>query len=65
MYHIISYISTHSLHHLDTHYIIMFIVTYQIPYGDCEWRTQSFNTLEEAKRMVEFYISCGSPARLV
>jgi len=42
----------------------MFEVSYQIPYNDCEWRSQYFNTLEEAERMVEFYRSCGSPARL-
>ena len=55
----------HTQTHLD--YIMQhtFTVRYQIPYGDCEWRTQSFTTLDEAQRMVEFYRSCGSPARLV
>lgn len=43
----------------------MYQVSYQIPYNDCEWRSQYFNTLEEAERMVEFYKSCGSPARLI
>ena len=43
----------------------MFIVRYQIPYNSCEWRTQTFDTLEEAERMVQFYISCGSPAHMV
>ena len=62
-YHII-HLDTHS--HLDIHIMQhTFIVRYQIPYGDCQWRTQSFNTIEEAQRMVAFYISCGSPARLV
>jgi len=42
-----------------------FEVRYQIPYNDCEWRSQFFSTLEEAKRMVDFYRSCGSPAHLV
>lgn len=40
----------------------MFIIRYQTPYTQ-EWRTQSFSTFEEAKRMIEFYRSCGSPAQ--
>lgn len=43
----------------------MFEVTYQIPYNDCEWRSQYFNTKDEAERMVDFYRSCGSPAKLI
>jgi hypothetical protein len=43
----------------------MFKITYQTPYNNCEWRIQSFNTLEEAERMVAFYLSCGSPAKLI
>lgn len=43
----------------------MFTITYQTPYNSCEWRFQTFPTLEEAQRMVEFYRSCGSPAHLV
>lgn len=43
----------------------MYQVSYQIPYNDCEWREQFFNTLEEAQSMVEFYQSCGSPAKLI
>ena len=43
----------------------MYQVSYQVPYNNCEWREQFFNTLEEAERMVEFYISCGSPAKLI
>jgi hypothetical protein len=43
----------------------MFTITYQTPYNDCEWRYQSFSTLNEAERMIEFYRSCGSPAHLV
>jgi len=35
-------------------------VRYQTPYNQCEWRSQWFNTLAEAERMVEFYLSCGS-----
>lgn len=42
----------------------MFEVTYQTPYSNQEWRSQFFNTKEEAERMVEFYQSCGSPAKL-
>lgn len=41
---------------------LMFIIRYQTPYTQ-EWRTQSFSTFEEAKRMIEFYRSCGSPAQ--
>jgi hypothetical protein len=44
---------------------IGYTITYQTPYNQCEWRTQSFTTLDEAQRMIEFYKSCGSPARLV
>jgi hypothetical protein len=43
----------------------MFTVLYQTPYNSCEWREQTFSTLDEAERMVQFYISCGSPAHLV
>jgi len=39
-------------------------VRYQTPYGECEWRSQWFPTLEEAQRMVEFYLSCGSPSHI-
>jgi hypothetical protein len=44
---------------------IGFTITYQTPYNQCEWRTQSFTTLDEAQRMIAFYQSCGSPAELV
>jgi hypothetical protein len=47
----------------------MYQITYQVPYPSVglieEWRTQTFSTLDEAERMIKFYISCGSPARLV
>jgi hypothetical protein len=43
----------------------MYQVSYQVPYGNQEWRVQSFSTLQEAQSMVEFYISCGSPAKLI
>jgi hypothetical protein len=43
----------------------MFTITYQTPYNSCEWRFQTFPTLEEAERMIAFYISCGSPAHLI
>ena len=39
-------------------------VRYQVPYNACEWRSQFFRTYDEAMRMVEFYLSCGSPAHL-
>ena len=73
-------IHTHN-HHLDHTHIhieihimqhtsrsvnaIGYTITYQTPYNQCEWRTRSFATLDEAERMIEFYKSCGSPARLV
>lgn len=44
---------------------IGFTITFQTPYNNCEWRTQSFTTKDEAERMIEFYKSCGSPARFV
>ena len=44
---------------------IGFTIKYQTPYNQCEWRTQSFTTLDEANRMIAFYRSCGSPAELV
>jgi hypothetical protein len=53
---------SHSLHFPET---IMFTIRYQTPYNSCEWRMQTFSTLSEAERMVNFYISCGSPAHLV
>jgi hypothetical protein len=40
-------------------------IRYQSPYNDCEWRTQTFPTIDEANRMVDFYRSCGSPAEVV
>jgi hypothetical protein len=47
----------------------MYQIKYQVPYPSAglleEWRTQSFPTLDEAKRMVDFYRSCGSPAKLI
>lgn len=45
--------------------IEMYEVSYQIPYNDCEWRSQYFNTKDEAERMVDFYRSCGSPSKLI
>ena len=39
-------------------------VRYQTPYGECEWRSQWFPTLDEAERMVDFYRSCGSPSHI-
>lgn len=40
-------------------------VTYQTPYNNQEWRSQYFNTKDEANRMVDFYLSCGSQANLI
>ena len=44
--------------------MIRYEVRYQVPYNQCEWRSQFFSTLAEAERMVEFYRSCGSPAHI-
>jgi hypothetical protein len=41
-----------------------FTIRYFTPYQQV-WRTQSFSTLDEANRMVDFYRSCGSPAELI
>ena len=47
----------------------VFTIEYQVPYPSVglveEWRTQTFNSLNEAERMIQFYISCGSPARMI
>lgn len=43
---------------------MQFEVRYRTPYGSQEWRSQFFPTLAEAERMVDFYRSCGSPARV-
>ena len=46
-----------------------FSITYQVPYPSVglieEWRTQTFSTLNEAERMIKFYRSCGSPAKMI
>jgi hypothetical protein len=46
-----------------------FSITYQVPYPSEglleEWRTQTFSTLNEAERMIKFYRSCGSPAKMI
>ncbi len=44
---------------------IGYTIKYQTPYNECEWRTQSFTTKEEAESMIAFYKSCGSPAELI
>ena len=44
---------------------IGFTITYQTPYNQCEWRTQTFATIEEAENQIEFYKLCGSPAKLI
>lgn len=37
-------------------------VRYQSPYNDCNWDSQWFDSKGFAQKMVEFYLSCGSPA---
>ena len=69
-----TYISTRCAHIHITHIHIMqhtssFKITYQVPYPayglNEEWRFESFNTLKEAKDRIQFYQSCGSPAKLI
>ena len=46
-----------------------FKITYQVPYPayglNEEWRFETFNTLKAAKDRIQFYQSCGSPAKLI
>ena len=46
-----------------------FSITYQVPYPSAglleEWRTQTFSTRNEAEKMIKFYRSCGSPAKMI
>jgi len=45
---------------------IGFTITFQSPYNDCEWRTQTFPTKEEAEGMIEFYkTECRTHAKFV
>jgi hypothetical protein len=41
-----------------------FVITYVRPYTN-QRTYQSFNTLEEANRMIDFYKSCGTFAELM
>jgi len=45
--------------------MIRYEVRFQTPYNSQEWRSQWFNTLNEAERMVSFYLSCGSKSYIV
>ena len=71
-----TYISTRDTHtsRRDTHIHIMqhtssFKITYQVPYPayglNEEWRFETFNTLKAAKDRIQYYQSCGSPAKLI
>ena len=40
--------------------MIRYEVRFQTPYNSQEWRSQFFNTIQEAESMVRFYLSCGS-----
>jgi hypothetical protein len=53
--------------HNNSHNInaIGYTIKFQSPYNSCQWRTQSFATIGEAQRMIQFYRSCGSPAELI
>ena len=41
-----------------------FMIRVLRPYTQ-DWHFQSFSTMDEAQRMIQFYKSCGSPAELV
>ena len=43
----------------------LYEVKYQIPYNNLEWRVQSFQSKDEAERMIIFYQSCGTKAHLI
>ena len=69
-----TYTSRRDTHIHITHIHIMkhtssFKITYQVPYPayglNEEWRFETFNTLKEAKDRIQFYQSCGSPAKLI
>jgi hypothetical protein len=42
----------------------MITIKFFSPYQQT-WKTQQFRTIQEAKNMVAFYLSCGSPATIV
>jgi hypothetical protein len=42
----------------------MITIRYFSPYKQ-QWHNQSFNTMEEATRMIAFYRSCGSSAEFL
>lgn len=44
--------------------LLMFSIRYFAPYS-YQWYTQSFATLQEANRMITFYLSNGSSAYLI
>jgi hypothetical protein len=43
----------------------MFTISYQVPYNNCECRQRASALLKKAERMAAFYLSCGSPAKLI
>ena len=45
--------------------MIRYEVRFQTPYNSQEWRSQFFNTIQEAESMVAFYLSCGSKSYMV
>ena len=56
--------TSHTMQHTSS-----FKITYQVPYPayglNEEWRFESFSTLKAAKDRIQFYQSCGSPAKLI
>jgi hypothetical protein len=49
----------------STNKMIRYEVRIQTPYNHQEWRSQFFNTLNDAESMVRFYLSCGSKCYMV
>jgi hypothetical protein len=60
-----TFIHSRSMNNQNQINSIGFTIKFQTPYNNCEWRTQSFTTREEAERMIAFYRSCGSRSEMV
>jgi len=43
----------------------MYCITFQPPYSNGAWVTESYDTEEEAVSMIAFYLSCGTKAKFV
>jgi len=43
----------------------MYCITFQPPYSNGAWVYETYNTVEQALAMIEFYLSCGTKAKFV